>query len=137
MSDAQLLERDWVPMAVIGSFALAGLFFWLGGPVAALGLWLLGLVGLLASPLWHAVEKIVGCAALVAGPAVVLGLWVGYVARWGWFGNLVDPRPPRLIYLATTGIVIAGLVFVSAWLLSRGSSRVRDRASTRAAGRRR
>jgi hypothetical protein len=124
-------------MAVIGSFALAGFFFWLGGPVAALGLWLLGLVGLLASPLWHAVEKVVGGVAFVAGPAAVLGLWVGYVAHWGWFRNVVDPRPPRLAELATTGLVIAGLVVVSAWLLSRGSARARDRASARATDRRR
>jgi len=131
---APLLEQEWVPMAMVGSFALAGLFFWLGGPVAAVGLWLLGLVGLLASPLWHAVEKVVGGVAFVAGPAAVLGLWVGYVARWGWFRNgVVDPRPPRLAELAMTGIVIAGLVVVSAWLLSRGSARARDRGRFRAA----
>lgn len=145
MSDVPVLERDWVPMAVIGSFALAGLFFWLGGPVVALALWLLGLVGLFASPLWQTFEKLVGGVAFIAGPGVVLGLWLSYVPDWAWFRDTIGPRQldimlprgygswPRLVEFATAGIVIATLAVVSAWLLSRGSARARSRGSSRAA----
>jgi hypothetical protein len=136
-SDVPLLEREWVPMAVIGSFVLAGFFLWLGGPIVALAAWLFGLVALLASPLWHAFEKLVGVAAFVVGPGIVGGLVLGYFPRWGLLrespgSRAVDswfPRYgawPRLFELATAAIVVVMLAAVSAWLLARGSSRVRD-----------
>jgi hypothetical protein len=66
-SSVPLLEREWIPMAAIGSFALAGLLTWLGGrlPIIALTLWLLSLVVLLASPLWRPFEKLVGGVAFI------------------------------------------------------------------------
>ena len=134
-ANVPLLERDWVPMAVIGSFVLAGFFVWLGGPVVAFAAWVFGLVGLLASPLWHAVEKLFGVMAFVVGPAIVGGLVFGYIPGRGLFRDNVGPRAmdwfggygawPHLFELATAGIVVVLLVAVGAWLLARGSSRVR------------
>jgi uncharacterized membrane protein len=137
-SNAPLLEREWVPIAVIGSFVLAGLFFWLGGPILALATWLLGLVGLLASPLWQSYEKFVGAVAFVAGPVVVFGLFLGYVPDRGLFrdvagfrtfdrlmGPTFDGSHP-LLSLFVAGASVLGLVVVSAWLLARGSARARS-----------
>lgn len=135
-ADVPLLERDWVPMAVIGSFVLAGFFVWLGGPVVAFAAWLFGLVGLLASPLWHAFEKLLGVVAFVVGPAMVGGLVLGFVPGRGGFRDFVGPRAmdswfggygpwPRLFELATVGIVVVLLAAVGAWLLARGSARTR------------
>jgi hypothetical protein len=135
-----LLEREWVPMAVIGSFVFAGLFVWLGGPIVAMAAWLFGLVGLLASPLWHVFEKLVGGVAFVVGPGIVVGLTIGYFPRWALFREDIGPRAidswfsrgygpwPRFFELATAGIVVAILVAVSAWLLARGSARARSSA---------
>lgn len=139
-TDVPLLEREWVPMAVIGSFVFAGLFVWLGGPIVALAAWLFGLVGLLASPLWHAFEKFVGGVAFVVGPGIVVGLTIGYFPRWALFREDIGPRAidswfsrgygswPRFFELATAGIVGVMLVAVSAWLLARGSARARSSA---------
>lgn len=138
-ANVPLLERDWVPTAVIGSFVLAGLFLWLGGPVVAFAAWLVGLVGLLASPLWHAFEKLFGVVAFVVGPAIVGGLVLGYVPGRGFFRDNVGPRVmdsgfggygpwPRLFELATAGIVVVLLSAVGAWLLARGSARARGPA---------
>ncbi|HEX6336980.1 MAG TPA: hypothetical protein VFZ85_08505 [Jiangellaceae bacterium] len=141
-ANVPLLERDWVPMAVIGSFVLAGFFVWLGGPVLAFAAWLVGLVGLLASPLWHAVEKLFGVVVFVAGPAIVGGLVLGYVPGRGLFRDNAGPRVtdswfggygawPHLFELATAGIVVVLLAAVGAWLLARGSARARGSSRVR------
>jgi hypothetical protein len=93
-------------------------------------------VALLASPLWHAFEKLVGVAAFVVGPGIVGGLVLGYFPRSGLLRENIGPRAidswfrgygawPRLFELATVGIVVVLLAAVSAWLLARGSARAR------------
>jgi uncharacterized membrane protein len=63
-----MLERDWIPAATVLSLIMGTLFFW---AVVPLVLWLLGLVLLWISPLWHLGEKILGTLAF---PAVILAI---------------------------------------------------------------
>jgi hypothetical protein len=144
-SNALLLEQEWVPLAMVGSFALAGALVWLGGRlgVVALTLWLVGLVILFAAPLWRTTEKVVGGLAFVIGPSVIVGLGLGYAPGAGVlyeFGSrpieLMLPRGyapwPRLVEFGTSAFVVVALVAAGAWLLARGSARAREAARRRA-----
>ena len=140
-SQAPLLEQGWVPVAMVGSFALAGVLVWLGGrlSVVALTLWLVGLVVLFAAPLWRTTEKVVGGLAFVIGPSVIIGLGLGYAAGRGVFYEF-GQRPielmmqrgyatwPRLVEFGISAFVVVALIAPGAWLLARGSARARDSA---------
>lgn len=135
-----LLQRDWVPMVVVGSFVSAILLFWLfpRGLVALPAiLWLLGLVLLWASPLWRPLEKTVGTTVFAAGPAVFGGLGI-VLGLWGRMRGPISSYLPELgveprRWLDPAGfvggwlvlaMVLAAVVVTSAWLLRRGASRV-------------
>jgi uncharacterized membrane protein len=139
-SGIPLLRREWVPLAMIGSFALAGLLVFANNriTVVALGLWLLGLTTLVASPLWRATEKIVGVAAFIFVPAVAAVLFGWPYVRWsGIASDVLGPAPmERLLpptfgfHSSLDGLLIVGvglttLGLVGAWLVHRGSVRSR------------
>jgi hypothetical protein len=138
-SETPLLQREWVPLAMIGSFAFAGLLVFAYGriTVLALGLWLLGLTVLVASPLWRTFEKIAGGAAFIFVPATAVVIGWPYV-RWSGFAtDVLGPAPlerflhPTFYFWSSLdGLLIAGiglitLGIVGAWLVHRGSVRAR------------
>jgi len=133
-----LLQRDWIPAATVIAFAVAGVFFWAGGPgvwLLAAAAWLAGLVTLLASPLWSGYENLIGTAVFGGGPVLAAGagtLMLGWRHRpsmlgawlpgldWWRFGPL-----DRLVALFLVAIPLVIAVGTAIWLLRRGSARAR------------
>ena len=138
-STTPLLQRDWIPVAAMLAFAFAALLvwareYWAVGLAAAL--WLLGLVVLLASPLWRTVERVVGTAAFTIGPAMLVTLGLGWRPSAGLVGDHLYRGPVGRSWFELSGrfgvfvelvgfFVLAGMAAVGIWLLRRGSVRAR------------
>jgi uncharacterized membrane protein len=138
-STPPLLQRDWIPAAVMLAFAVAALLVWAWGYWAvgfAAALWLLGLVVLWASPLWRTVERMVGTAAFIIGPAMLVTLGSSWRPIGGLIGDHLYRGPAGRSWFELSGrfggfvelvgfVVLAGLAAVGIWLLRRGSVRAR------------
>lgn len=131
-----VLQRTWIPAATILAFPVAALLLWAGGPAAAApaaAIWILGLVVLLASPLWSGVEKFVGAAVLIGLPTVLVVV-LGSAYVWGYGGGPVFQQGRGFVgdigslsYYGESwlvaGLVLAVFVAIGALLLARGSAR--------------
>jgi hypothetical protein len=132
-----LLQRTWIPAATILAFPVAALLLWVGGPgvaAPAAAMWMVGVVVLLASPLWSGVEKFVGATVLVGLPAALV-LVRAWAYMWGFgVGLPLFQRGPgfardigNFSYYGgawlVAGLVLAIFVAAGAWLLARGSAR--------------
>jgi uncharacterized membrane protein len=133
-----MLERDWIPAATVLSLIMGTLFFW---AVVPLVLWLLGLVLLWISPLWHLGEKILGTLAF---PAVILAIALpGFFAFSSSGGECVsdaavveDDSYQQILHCPEDGgtqwlpvslglvVIIGILVVVAVMLWRRGLARV-------------